>query len=88
MLSRVDKSILGANNDPLFNTHEFLTVVTALSFPDLMISTTSEYKVLPPLNYSSDCAKSGRKHCCQHGWTANINLYPLSRIFSPGSGDD
>ena len=49
MLSSVEKSILGANDAPLFNTHDCLTIFTALSFPDLPTATAAECKVLSPL---------------------------------------
>ena len=59
ILSNIAKSIIGANEAPLFSTHEFLTILTALSFPDLTTATAAECNVLSPLNFLSDCAKSG-----------------------------
>ena len=59
ILSNVDRSILGANDAPLFKTHECFTIFTALSLPDQTTATASKCKVLSPLNFFSDCAKSG-----------------------------
>ena len=59
ILSDRDKSMIGANDDPLFRTHECFTIFTDLSLPDQTTATAAECKVLSPLKVLSDCAKYG-----------------------------